>query len=139
MINREATIRWKGYDPNELSPGSSKRIWAVCDECGKSRWITKQNYRDLCNKCGAKKRWSNKVERDKQSKRTTEYFENNPEAYDDRDEKQRGGNDICNHHYIYDHSDLSLNTVQITRSDHTSLHNLLRKLKYIVPHINKEL
>ena len=53
-------------------------------------------------------------------------------------EKQRGGNDLINHHYIYDHSDLKLNTIQMTRSDHTSLHNLLRKLGYKVPHINAE-
>ena len=50
--------------------------------------------------------------------------------------KMRGGDDIVEHHYIYDEFDLSLNTVQMTRSDHTSLHNLLRKLGYKVPHIN---
>lgn len=49
---------------------------------------------------------------------------------------QRGGDDIVNHHYLYDHSDLSLNTIQMTRSDHMRLHRLLQKLKYIVPHIN---
>ena len=54
------------------------------------------------------------------------------------DDVQRGGNDLCWHHYIYNHNDLSLNTIQMTRSDHTSLHNLLRKLGYIVPHINME-
>lgn len=48
----------------------------------------------------------------------------------------RGGNDIVNHHYLYDHSDLSLNIIGITRSDHMRLHKLLQKLKYIVPHIN---
>ena len=53
-------------------------------------------------------------------------------------ERMRGGNDICNHHYMYDHSDLSLNTVQMTRSDHQKLHKLLQKLGYIIPHINKE-
>lgn len=51
--------------------------------------------------------------------------------------RQRGGNDICNHHYTYDHNDLSLNTVRMTRSDHMRLHQLLRKLGYIVPHINQ--
>lgn len=51
-------------------------------------------------------------------------------------ERQRGGNDLVTHHYIYDHNDLSLNTVQMTRSDHARLHALLRKLGYIVPHIN---
>lgn len=48
----------------------------------------------------------------------------------------RGGHDLVRHHYIYDESDLSLNTIQMTRSDHTSLHNVLRKLGYIFPHIN---
>ena len=51
-------------------------------------------------------------------------------------DKMRGGDDIVTHHYIYDHDDLSLNTVKMTRSDHTSLHNVLRNLGYIVPYIN---
>lgn len=51
-------------------------------------------------------------------------------------DKMRGGNDFVTHHHIYNESDLSLNTVQMTRSDHMSLHQLLRKLGYIVPHIN---
>lgn len=51
-------------------------------------------------------------------------------------EAMRGGFDIVNHHYIYDHSDLSKNIVQMTRSDHASLHNVLRKLGYIVAHVN---
>lgn len=50
--------------------------------------------------------------------------------------KTRGGHDIVEHHYIYDHNDLSKNTVGITRSDHAKLHNVLQKLGYIVPHIN---
>lgn len=53
-------------------------------------------------------------------------------------EIMRGGDDIVNHHYIYDHSDLSLNTVKMTRSDHSKLHILLRKIGYVVPHINTE-
>jgi len=52
MINRKATIRWKGYDPADLSPGSGKKIWAVCNECGKGRWLCRQDYHDLCHKCG---------------------------------------------------------------------------------------
>ncbi len=51
-------------------------------------------------------------------------------------EAKRGGHDICKHHYIYDHDDLSKNTIGMTRSDHSKLHCLLRKLGYIVPHIN---
>jgi hypothetical protein len=52
-------------------------------------------------------------------------------------DKMRGGNDICDHHYIYDHNDLSLNTIKMTRSDHQKLHLLLKKLGYIIPHINQ--
>ena len=52
------------------------------------------------------------------------------------DDAKRGGNDIVNHHWLYDHSDLSKNTIKMTRSHHTWLHNLFRKLGYIVPHIN---
>lgn len=51
MINREATIRWKGYDPDELISGSSKRVWANCNICGRGRWLAKNDYRDLCFKC----------------------------------------------------------------------------------------
>lgn len=51
-------------------------------------------------------------------------------------DSMKGGNDIVNHHYTYDHSDLTKNTIKMTRSDHMKLHHLLRKLGYIVPHIN---
>jgi hypothetical protein len=53
-----------------------------------------------------------------------------------RNDTMRGGDDIVKHHYIYDHADLSLNTVQMTRSDHMSLHRLLQKLGYIILHVN---
>lgn len=53
-----------------------------------------------------------------------------------RIERQLGGHDIVKHHYLYDHSDLSLNTVQMSRSDHGKLHRLLQILRYIIPHIN---
>ena len=51
-------------------------------------------------------------------------------------ENMRGGGDIVEHHYLYDHSDLSLNTVKMTRSNHSRLHNLLLRLGVSVPHIN---
>lgn len=51
-------------------------------------------------------------------------------------ERMSGGNDLVTHHWLYDESDLSKNTVQMTRSDHMKLHMLLKKLGYIVPHIN---
>lgn len=51
MINREVTIRWKGYDPDDLKPQSSKRVWANCDSCGYGRWVYRFAYSDLCMKC----------------------------------------------------------------------------------------
>ena len=51
---------------------------------------------------------------------------------------QRGGKDGIQHHYIYDDSDPSKYTIGMTRSDHTSLHRLLQKLGYIIPHINHQ-
>ena len=48
----------------------------------------------------------------------------------------RGGNDICDHHTLYDHSDLSKNIIKMTRSMHMRLHNLFRKHGIEIPHIN---
>lgn len=94
------------------------------------------------------KRCSDPEVREVMSERTIKQF-SDPEARKDHSDriknsdaahsaqdKQRGGNDLVDHHYIYDHDDLSKNTAQMTRSDHMRLHRLLQKLKYIVPHIN---
>lgn len=53
-INREVTIRWKGYDPDNLKPKSNKRVWANCDLCGYGRWVSKDSYCDLCRMCADK-------------------------------------------------------------------------------------
>lgn len=112
--------------------------------------------------------WSDQNNRDKQSKKRKEYFRNNPKAIKEMirklteywseqsnrnkmsdiitnskahkiaSEKKRGGNDTVNHHYIYDHSDLSKYTTKMTRSKHTYIHNLMRKAGIKVPHINIE-
>lgn len=47
-----------------------------------------------------------------------------------------GGNDIVNHHYIYDHNDLTKYTTKTTRSIHTKIHRAMQKAGIIVPHIN---
>ena len=62
----------------------------------------------------------------------------NSDAVKAANDTMRGGNDLVKHHYIYDHNNLSLNTVQMVRSDHMKLHKLLQKLGYIVPHILKK-
>ena len=56
MINRNATIRWKGYDPDDLSPKSNRRVWTNCNACGDGRWSVYANCTDLCRSCAAKRR-----------------------------------------------------------------------------------
>jgi len=51
-------------------------------------------------------------------------------------EKQRGGNDIVKHHYIYDHNELLKYTTEMTRSKHAKIHAAMRKEEIVVPHIN---
>lgn len=58
MINREATIRWKGYDPNDLTPNSSKRVWVICNKCQRGRWVRMADCYDnlnLCLRCAMEK------------------------------------------------------------------------------------
>ena len=237
-INREATIRWKGYDPNDLKPRSSKRIWANCDDCEDGRWVSMDSYCNLCPSCAAIKRWSDQGNRNVQSNRLTEYWsdqgnrndqteklkqynkdhpeageahsewmleycKDNPEIgkehsewliqynkdhpevglthsefmtkyYEDQgnrndqadrltkywadqsnrdemseiitnsdahktaSEMKRGGNDICDHHYIYDHANPELYTMKVTRSKHTKIHMWMKKVEIVVPHINED-
>ena len=54
MILREATIKYKGYDPEDLTLQSNKRICMACDNCGRVRWCKFYSYRDLCNSCSHK-------------------------------------------------------------------------------------
>lgn len=56
MILREATIKYKGYDPKDLKSKSNKRICCSCDECGRVKWVRCDAYHDLCNKCSGHKR-----------------------------------------------------------------------------------
>ena len=59
-----------------------------------------------------------------------------PEVHDAGIEKQRGGNDIVRHHYIYDESDLSKYTIPMTRAKYAQIHHAMKKEGIIVPHIN---
>ena len=54
MILRNATIQYKGYDPDLLKSQSNKRICCSCDICGKVRYKPKQSYKDLCHNCKMK-------------------------------------------------------------------------------------
>lgn len=69
MINGEATIRWKGYDPNTLSSGSNKKVWVICSGCERGRWILYCQYRDdlLCHACANEIKGKDLQVREKQS------------------------------------------------------------------------
>ena len=56
MILREATIKYKGYDPEDLLSQSRKRVCCACNDCGRIRWVKKSCYRDLCVSCAQKLR-----------------------------------------------------------------------------------
>lgn len=60
MIDEEKTFREKGYYSTDLSVGSNKPVYAVCEgedckrEGGRGRWVPFQSYRDLCFGCAMK-------------------------------------------------------------------------------------
>ena len=62
----------------------------------------------------------------------------NSDAVKANADRMRGGNDLVDHHYIYDHSDLSKYTMKVTRSKHAQIHAWTRKAGIVVPHINED-
>lgn len=60
MIDDEKTYAEKGYRSVDLSKGSHKLVWAVCEgencgiEGGRGRWVEFKQYRDLCYECSMK-------------------------------------------------------------------------------------
>jgi len=79
MINRDATIKYKGYDPNSLKPKSQKRICVICDDCGRVRWMAMAFVKHLCRSCTSKRRWAKESERKSQSNKRLKYFKENPD------------------------------------------------------------
>ena len=144
MIDVEKTLSLRGYDPLVLSEGSNKKVWAVCNVCGYGRWVFYQGYRNLCRRCAginaikelAKRNKGRPLSIEHRKKISKSMKGKKSEARKTESKRQCGGNDILQHHYIYDDSDRSKYTIGITRADHSKLHRLLEKLGYIVPHIN---
>lgn len=60
MIDEEKTYREKGYYSTDLSHGSGKPVYAVCEgedcqrEGGRGRWVVFHQYRKLCHGCAMK-------------------------------------------------------------------------------------
>ena len=50
----EETITEFGYNPNELTQNSKKRIVVACDECGKIRTVQKRREGFMCASCAKK-------------------------------------------------------------------------------------
>lgn len=55
MIDEEKTLGVNGYRSSELSYGSKKKVFAVCDKCGIGRWVCFFQYHDLCHACAVRK------------------------------------------------------------------------------------
>lgn len=54
MIDEEATFEKYGYRSTDLTPKSNKKVVAICDGCGKIRYLDKCSCSDLCISCGQK-------------------------------------------------------------------------------------
>lgn len=166
MIYHIQTYCTYGYWPEDLSSQSNKSIIVACDICGKVRHTLKRRDNKLCTSCTSIKRWSDSKEQEKQSKIQKERYQDpkerkkssdaaikmykddpsikerislgvkNSESYRTSQKNQVGGDDICKHHYIYDFNDLNKYTIEVTRSEHATIHNNLRFAKLEVPYIN---
>lgn len=51
MINEKRTFEEFGYTSDKLSYGSGKKIYCICDMCGKERLCWKHSYYPICNSC----------------------------------------------------------------------------------------
>ncbi len=51
MIDRERTIKEFGYNPDDLSKGSGRKVWCICEDCKKSRLLSFRDYTDICKFC----------------------------------------------------------------------------------------
>jgi len=78
--------------------------------------------------------WDDQSVRDEKSDQMIQYHIDHPEVI----KRMIGGNDIVNHHWLYDDADLSKYTMSMTRSEHTFMHNRMRKDGYEVKHINSD-
>jgi hypothetical protein len=72
------------------------------------------------------KRFKNPLERKKISEANIKQYA----------EMEDPGQQICLHHYIYDFNDLNKYTIEVTRAEHMSIHQKLRRAKLQVPCIN---
>lgn len=87
MINIEETLSLRGYDPLMLTHGSNKKVWAVCNKCGHSRWVAYQDYCDLCWACSI-----DNPERKEGTSKKLSVFQR--KRYEDPEERRKTGDSI---------------------------------------------
>lgn len=51
MIDEDITYNEKGYRSTDLSKGSHKKVWRICDGCGGGGWFAFKDVRAICKKC----------------------------------------------------------------------------------------
>lgn len=71
MIDYDRTLSVLGVDINKLSYGSKKKVFAICEDCGKYRKIAFRRHHDLCKSCGHKRQHLSDKTHDKMSKTHT--------------------------------------------------------------------
>lgn len=71
MIDEDRTFAEFEYMPSELSHGSNKRVWAICNKCGKERLVYFKEYNKLCQSCSQLGRKFSKETRQKISEANT--------------------------------------------------------------------
>lgn len=143
----ERIIIYKSYHDLCISCGLKKRYEDI-DERKKTGEASKKAHRDdptLTQRQSEAqlKRYEDPKEHEKQSNGLRKRFEDPKEReklsiihkkrYAEMDDP---GSQMVTHHYIYDFNDLDKYTIEVTRSEHSTIHNNLRHIGLEVPHIN---
>ena len=68
MIDKDKTFKKFGYYYTDLKLKSHKKVYSICDKCGKGRILKFKDYRDLCKSCAGKGRIFTKEHKQKISK-----------------------------------------------------------------------
>ena len=134
MIHRKATIKYKGYDPLELTKGQQKRVCMVCDNCGRVRWGMYQSYRSLCGSCSKLGRLIPNEMRKKISKGMMglNKGENNP-MFGKRGELSpnwKGGFDKNRNHVLPERDCIKLNS----RFKGSEMHHITKSIVVYIPY-----
>lgn len=120
-----AKARWENQDLHTALSNTMKEYWA--DPENKASYAAKMKphyidpeYKKALSEAKSKY-WADEMSHENMSETMIA-----SEAHKIASEAMVGGHDMVNHHYIYDSDDKHEFTVQMTRSDHTTMHANLR-------------